>query len=102
MAKRKGRPLLVAAAGIAFVSFAANCRQHKPVGNLRAPEPTPSVEEPPPPPIEPVGNLRVPNGDEPQPQPQPAPSGSATPAPSMSPPTEKPPLMPVGNLRPPE
>jgi hypothetical protein len=34
--KRNGRPLLIAAAGIAFVSF-ANCEK-EPVGNLRAPE----------------------------------------------------------------
>jgi hypothetical protein len=92
MAKRKGRPLLVATAGIAFVSFAANCRPHKPVGNLKAPEPAPSVEDPQQPPIEPVGNLRVPTGDEPQPQP----------TPSADPPPDKPPIEPVGNLRPPE
>lgn len=94
--KRKGRPLLVAAAGIAFVSFAANCRQHRPVGNLRAPEPPPSAEQPQEPPIEPVGNLRVPTGDEPQPQPQPQPE------PQPQPPTDRPPIEPVGNLRPPE
>lgn len=86
--KRKGRPLLIAAAGIAFVSFASNCGPNKPVGNLKAPEPPPSAE----PPIEPVGNLRVPTGDEPPPQPPP----------SAEPPKDDKPHLPVGNLRPPE
>jgi hypothetical protein len=37
--KRKGRPLLLAAAGVAFVSF-ANCEpKYEPVGNLRGPDP---------------------------------------------------------------
>ncbi|CAN5139986.1 hypothetical protein BH09MYX1_BH09MYX1_05470 [soil metagenome] len=38
--KRKGRPLLVAAAGIAFVSF-VSCHEDRPVGNLRNPDPRP-------------------------------------------------------------
>ena len=35
--KRKGRPLLVAASGLALVSY-VGCHEYKPVGNLRGPE----------------------------------------------------------------
>lgn len=42
--KRKGRPLLVAAAGIAFVSY-ASCHEYKPVGNLRGPDNPPPTSE---------------------------------------------------------
>lgn len=43
--KRKGRPLLVAAAGIAFVSY-INCEPSPNVGNLRGPDPRPEPTEP--------------------------------------------------------
>lgn len=129
--KRKGRPLLAAAAGIAFVSFAASCREHRPVGNLRAPDPTPDVRDPEPTagttqtggtgpgaagtggmaapdpgPIHPVGNLRVPTDADPQPQPNPEPTPDPKPKPDpKTKPDLKPepkPHHPVGNLRPPE
>jgi hypothetical protein len=52
MKRRKGRPLLLAAAGVAFVSFACEkpdvITSPSPVGNLRGPEPIPldaGVEE---------------------------------------------------------
>lgn len=125
--KRKGRPLLAAAAGIAFVSFAA-CRQQRPVGNLRAPDPVPGVADPAasaagttqtggtdagnaaggstqaePPLIPPVGNLRAPTEAEPpklepKPEPQPEPKPVLKPDPKPQPK----PHHPVGNLRPPE
>lgn len=45
MKRRKGRPLLLAAAGVAFVSFACEkpdvITAPSPVGNLRGPEPIP-------------------------------------------------------------
>ena len=90
--KRKGRPLLIAAAGIAFVSFAAGCRTDKPA---EGPGQPPAQD----PPIEPVGNLRVPRDDEPQPQP---PGSAEPPTDAPPPPTDEPPIQPVGNLRPPE
>lgn len=43
--KRKGRPLLVAAVGIAFVSY-ADCTPYGHVGNLRGPDPRPDATEP--------------------------------------------------------
>jgi hypothetical protein len=115
--QRKGRPLLVAAAGIAFVSF-AGCRQAeepRPVGNLRPVEPLPTQDagETPPPPAPsasaspasggsgggpavvqepshaPVGNLRPPDPVEPQPSAKP----TATPLQPLPNPH------PVGNLR---
>lgn len=44
--RRKGRPLLVAAAGVAFVSFSCGAKPDvvtspSPVGNLRMPDPIP-------------------------------------------------------------
>lgn len=126
--KRKGRPLLAAAAGIAFVSFAASCREHRPVGNLRAPDPVPGVGDPTPTagttqtggtdpgtaaaggsapleptPIPPVGNLRVPTDADPpplEPKPEPKPDPKPEPKPVLKP--EPKPHHPVGNLRPPE
>src|SRR5882672_5232038 len=50
--KRKGRPLLVAAMGVAFVSFAQCEPKDHPVGNLRPVDNVDSGN------IEPVGNLR--------------------------------------------
>ena len=128
--KRKGRPLLAAAAGIAFVSFAAACREHRPVGNLRAPDPTPDVRDPEPTagttqtggtgpgaaviggggssavpdpgPIHPVGNLRVPTDADPQPNPEPTADPKPNPKTKPEPKPEPKPHHPVGNLRPPE
>lgn len=42
--KRNGRPLLVAAAGVAFVSFACEPKP-APAGNLRPPDDLPSLED---------------------------------------------------------
>lgn len=107
--KRKGRPLLAAAAGVAFVSFAGcQVQEPRPVGNLRAPDaPLPvagtdavggsssagaptsggSGAEPP---IAPVGNLRPPEPPADEPKPKPTPPGTVAPP------------HPVGNLRPPD
>jgi hypothetical protein len=54
--KRKGRPLLACAVGIAFVSY-TQCTPDKAVGNM--PEPTPDAQ-----PIPPVGNLRAPEPED--------------------------------------
>jgi hypothetical protein len=51
--KRKGRPLLACAVGIAFVSYVQCTTNHQPVGNLRGPDTDAQ-------PIPPVGNLRGP------------------------------------------
>jgi len=95
--KRKGRPLLVAAAGVAFVSYVA-CAKDRPVGNLRGPDNDlrPDAEIA-------VGNLM------PEPQPQDAGTQTATDAAPIvkeeaglkSPPVTEPTHHPVGNLRPP-
>ncbi len=90
MKKRKGRPLLVAAAGVAFVSF-AQCepKDRGPVGNLRPVE----IDSGP---IQPVGNLMaVPSEDKGFPDAKaPSDAGAAS--------TEDVKLIPhVGNLRPP-
>ena len=85
MKRRKGRPLLLAAAGVAFVSFACDPKPDvitspSPVGNLRAPDNIPFDAGPPEPddsgapadagapdvdlvtaPSPPVGNLRAPD-----------------------------------------
>ncbi len=70
-AVRKGRPLLLAATGVALVSF-AQCTHHHPVGNLSAPvQPQAdagvgdggvdaAMPQQPPEPQHPVGNLRPP------------------------------------------
>lgn len=112
--KRKGRPLLIAATGVALVSYACTPNQHpvgnlrpperddasiEPVGNLRPPEPPPSIDagapaidsaaiDAGPPPIPPVGNLRPP-----------ATAPTATTQPTTTQPPKPP--HPVGNLRPP-
>jgi hypothetical protein len=95
--KRKGRPLLIAAAGVAFVSY-VQCRpKEQPVGNLRPVDPIPTLPDtasapptPTEPPIQPVGNLR------------PAPSREDAGAPSPDAGKPMPPnIHPVGNLRPP-
>jgi hypothetical protein len=81
--RRKGRPLLLAAAGVAFVSFACEPKPDvitgpSPVGNLRAPDPIPFEDSGAPitgpedagapdvvdiitAPSPPVGNLRAPD-----------------------------------------
>jgi hypothetical protein len=75
---RKGRPLLLAATGVALVSF-AQCAHHHPVGNLSTgvqPQADAGVGDAgvdaatlpePPPPQHPVGNLRPPPPTTPDP-----------------------------------
>ena len=84
--KRKGRPLLIAAAGVAFVSFVRCEPKDHPVGNLRPPGNIDSGQ------IEPVGNLRPVDMDTGT---MPADAGVAKDAAPM------PKVGPVGNLRPP-
>jgi hypothetical protein len=80
--KRKGRPLLACAAGIAFVSYVQCTRQ--PVGNM----PDTRDAEP----IQPVGNLRAPEPEE---------DAAVEAAPAAPAPSALPTHHPVGNLRPP-
>lgn len=63
--RRPGRKLLVASLGVAAVSYAAAChgtKEPEQVGNLVAPQPEPSAEQPPPQPEPPetAGNLMAP------------------------------------------
>jgi len=93
MKKRKGRPLLVAAAGVAFVSF-SQCepKDHAPVGNLRPVEIDAG-------PIPPVGNLMAnPNDDKGFPDAGPPDTGAPSTTTSDGGGRIIPP---VGNLRPP-
>jgi hypothetical protein len=97
--RRKGRPLLIAAAGVAFVSY-VQCRpKEQPVGNLRPVDPIPTLTDtasasapptPTEPPIQPVGNLR----------PAPSREDAGSPSPDAGKPV-LPNFHPVGNLRPP-
>jgi hypothetical protein len=101
--KRKGRPLLIAAAGVAFVSFVQCEPKDHPVGNLRPVENIDSGAT-----IEPVGNLRPVEIDTGAPV---VDAGSSTPADAGTPAKDAgatvkdsgtPKIIhPVGNLRPP-
>jgi hypothetical protein len=99
MKKRKGRPLLIAAAGVALVSF--NCEpKDRAVGNLRPVE----IDSGP---IQPVGNLQLPPSQPDTGAPGPSDAGAAStedvkvipPVGNLKPPPTR--TAPVGNLRPP-
>jgi hypothetical protein len=80
MPRRNGRPLLIAAAGVALVSF-ANCHKQRPVGNLR---PSPTVPD---------------ASEQPAVAPAAAPAAAPIDAGLVEPTPEQ---HPVGNLRPPD
>jgi hypothetical protein len=88
---RKGKPLLLATAGLASISFVVGCEAHAPVGNLRMPDP---------PQEQPVGNLRAPDHDMEVPSPDGEDAGTPGPGAGEQPPPG-PDEQPVGNLRPP-
>jgi hypothetical protein len=88
---RKGKPLLLATAGLATISFVACSEPRAPVGNLRPPDN--------PPPDYPVGNLRAPDEvDAGTPLPPDDAGAGATDEPPGPPPINPP----VGNMRRPD